>query len=47
MIKSISLSLLLSTVLLSKTFIYTLPFSSRSVENGGILSAIDAYQDGV
>lgn len=43
--KSVLLSLVLSSLMYG--FVNPLPNSSKSIENGGTLSAIDAYQDGV
>lgn len=43
--KSLILSVILSSLMYG--FVNPLPNSSKSTENGGTLSAIDAYQDGV
>lgn len=43
--KSLILSLVLSSLIYG--YVNPLPISSKAIENGGTLSAIDAYQDGV
>lgn len=43
--KSLILSMVLSSLMYG--FVNPLPVSSKAIENGGTLSAIDAYQDGV
>jgi hypothetical protein len=45
--KQLILLSLVSSVLLADTFINPLPASVRSIDNGGVKQAIDAYKDGV
>lgn len=45
--KSLLLSLVCCSFMYAAGFVNPLPVSSKALENGGTLSAIDAYQDGV
>jgi hypothetical protein len=45
--KQFFLSLTLSSCLFADTFINPLPNSVKSIDNGGVKSAIDAYKDGI
>jgi hypothetical protein len=45
--KIIYLNILASSILSADTFINPLPNSVKSIDNGGVKSAIDAYQDGI